>query len=238
MKKLSIILFLSFSLIGCSSIELEAVSSSKEQTQRILNLGLSYEDNLIEAKKIKDSHISSVVIGQLKEAENAKKQANLDDFNSIKYAQMVKISDDNLNYIGASVSESVKKGVLIEDIDIQEYLIKGQKDLKSGLISHTLRVKLKHISENRRSYSTANLCDKWQGCDGEKLEINPIYINASGCTAYTCEYVEVIEISLSDNFLRENIDSGFTIKLNSKSDKNKITVSSAYLKGYLQVVKF
>ena len=40
MKKLLIILFLSIGLIGCSSIELEAVSTSQDETNRILAMGL------------------------------------------------------------------------------------------------------------------------------------------------------------------------------------------------------
>ena len=72
MKKLLLILTLSATLFGCSSIELEAVSSSEEETQRILALGLSHEENLIEAKKLKSDHMISVVTMQLINAKMKK----------------------------------------------------------------------------------------------------------------------------------------------------------------------
>jgi len=42
---------------------------------------------------------------------------------------------------------------------------------------------------------------------------------------------------LTDNFLKESINKGFTIRLNAKRKSNKIKVSKAYLMGYLQVAK-
>ncbi|MBT4653572.1 MAG: hypothetical protein HOC15_03690, partial [Thiotrichales bacterium] len=68
MKKLSIILFLSIGLIGCSSIELEPISTSQEETNRILAMGLTHEENLAEAKKLKTAHMTSVVSLQLTNA--------------------------------------------------------------------------------------------------------------------------------------------------------------------------
>ena len=52
MKKYFLLTLVSFALYSCSSIELEAVSTSAEETQRILEMGLSHEDNLIEAKML------------------------------------------------------------------------------------------------------------------------------------------------------------------------------------------
>jgi len=51
MKKFILLITLSAGIFGCSSLELETVSTSAEETQRILAMGLSHEENLIEAKK-------------------------------------------------------------------------------------------------------------------------------------------------------------------------------------------
>ena len=70
-----ILLFSSFlGLFGCSSLELESISSSKEETQRILSLGLTHEENLIEASKLKTPHMVSVVSLQLTNARAQKLQ--------------------------------------------------------------------------------------------------------------------------------------------------------------------
>ena len=74
MKKLILILSLSIALFGCSSIELEAMSTSAEETQRILDMGLTHEENLLEAKKLKSSHLISVVTLQLNNAKDDKIQ--------------------------------------------------------------------------------------------------------------------------------------------------------------------
>ena len=61
MKNVLIAFSIIFILSSCSSVELEAVSSSEEETQRILAMGLSHEENLIEASKLDTPHIISVV---------------------------------------------------------------------------------------------------------------------------------------------------------------------------------
>ena len=48
MKNRLLILLFSLAVFGCSSLELEAVSTSTEETQRILSMGLSHEENLKE----------------------------------------------------------------------------------------------------------------------------------------------------------------------------------------------
>ena len=62
MKKILLILLLSFGLIGCSainvpsinlpSLELSTKSPSVIETEKILALGLSHDQNLVEARKI------------------------------------------------------------------------------------------------------------------------------------------------------------------------------------------
>jgi uncharacterized protein YcfL len=84
MKKILLVLLLSFGLIGCSSInvpsiklpslELSSISPSDIQTEKILALGLSHDQNLVEALKIADPSIASAVVKELNnrvlEAEN------------------------------------------------------------------------------------------------------------------------------------------------------------------------
>jgi hypothetical protein len=43
-----------------------------------------------------------------------------------------------------------------------------------------------------------------------------------------------VELDLSDSFLKENMEKGFSIDFNSKASiSNQITIPSSYLKGYL-----
>ena len=75
MKKILLILLLSFGLIGCSSIkvpsinlsllELSSSSPSELQTEKILALGLTHDQNLVEARKIADSNIAAAVVKKL-----------------------------------------------------------------------------------------------------------------------------------------------------------------------------
>ena len=138
MKKLLPILFFSISLFGCSSLELEAISSSEEETQRILALGLSHEENLLEASKLSSSHMVSVVTLQLNNAREEKIQNEIDFVESEKFAEMVSISEDNLNFMGPEIVNSIKKGVLQTDIDVQTHFLSGKKseDGKDLLINY------------------------------------------------------------------------------------------------------
>ena len=82
MKNLLLSFALIFTLLGCSSIDLSAVPSSEQETQRILALGLSHEENLIEARKLDTPHKVAVVTLQLKNARDEKIQANIDEVES------------------------------------------------------------------------------------------------------------------------------------------------------------
>jgi hypothetical protein len=42
---------------------------------------------------------------------------------------------------------------------------------------------------------------------------------------------------LSDDFLRNSADSGFTMRINSKRKTNKVKISKAYLMGYLKIAQ-
>jgi hypothetical protein len=242
MKKILLILLISFGLIGCSSLELEAVSSSAEETQKILALGLSHEENLVEVSKLKSTHMASVVTGQLIKARDEKIQDEIDFIESEKYAEMVKVTENGLSFIGPVTSESIKTGVLETDKDLQNYYLEGIKDSNSEVIEHILHVRIYYNSKNKRNYISANLCDKWGRCDNNKQQINVISVSLSNCTTSSCDFSEVLELNLGDQFLKDSINNGFTMRFNGKkkirfSLPSKIKVSSAYLKGYLKVAK-
>ena len=237
MKKILQILLLSIGLTGCASLVLEPVSSSQDETQKILALGLTHAENLIEASKLKDNHTISVVTGQLMIAEDDKNKAAIDAVNISKYEGSVKVSegDSEIKYEGFQMSEAIKIG-LLENSDYQDYFLKGVKDKKTDLIKHQLYLALKYTWKKRKNFSSASLCDKWQGCENEELlDITLISSSASNCSPSTCDYTEIMELNLSDDFLRNNMEDGFSVSFNSKKSKNEITIASDYLKGYLNV---
>ena len=237
MKKILQILLLSIGLTGCASLVLEPVSSSQDETQRILDLGLTHAENLIEAGKLKDNHTISVVTGQLMQAEDDKNKAVIDAVNISKYAESVKVLNDDsqIRFEGVQMSE-VKRVGMLDEYDYQDYFLKGLKNKNTGLIQHQLNLKLKYTWSQLKNYSSASFCDKWQGCENaEKLDITLISSSASSCTPDTCDYSEIMELNLSDDFLKNNMEDGFTVSFNSKKSTNEITIASDYLKGYLRI---
>jgi hypothetical protein len=236
MKNLLLIFSLSIVLAGCSSLELEAVSSSEEETQRILALGLSHEENLIEASKLDSAHMVSVVTLQLTNARDEKIQAEIDSAASEEFANFVNVIGDS-KFIGSKLTESKKTGVLETDIDLHNFHLEGVKDLENGIFEHKLVLAISHNSKKARNYSSANFCDEWNRCDNSAQDINVLSSNATNCTTAGCDFKEVIELNLSNDFLRNVADTGFTIRFNSKRKSNKIKVSKAYLMGYLKVAQ-
>ena len=115
--------------------------------------------------------------------------------------------------------------------------MKGFKNTNTGLIQHQLHLALKYTWKKPRNYSSASFCDKWEGCENtKKVDIILISSSASNCSPDACEYNEIVELALSDDFLKNNVGQGFSINFNSKKAVNKITIAPDYLKGYLQVV--
>ena len=239
MKKLLIILFLSISLIGCSSIELEAVSTSQDETNRILAMGLTHEENLAEAQKLDTAHMISVVSLQLTNAREEKIQAEIDFVESEKYAALVKVSENKSSFIGPELVQIIKRGVLETDIDTQTLYLKGVKN-NSGVLEHILSVKIEHKSSKQRTYKSANLCDTWGRCEGRLMEFNLISSSSSNCSTTSCNHISEIEFNLSDEFLRSNVDTvgylnGFTMRINRNRFSDKVNLPSDYLNGYLRV---
>ena len=239
MKKILITLFISFGLLGCSNIQLEAVSTSAEETQRILAMNLTHEENLVEASKIQSDHMASVVKLQLINAHDEKIQTEIDLIESAKYADLVIVSENKLNFIGPELVKTIKKGVLETDIDTQTLHLRGTKN-NTGKLEHTLVVKIEHLSYDKRTYSSASSCDAWGRCEGSQLEFNLISSNSTNCTTSACNHVDVMEFNFSDEFLRSKVDEagftdGLTMRINRKRFSNKVNVPSAYLTGYLNV---
>ncbi len=236
MKKLALLLSILIGLSACSSIELQAVTTSEEETQRILALGLSYEENLIEASKFSDPHMVKVVSLQLTNAKDEKIQYEIDLLESEKLANNVILSLSGTNFSGPIISKS-ESTVLNMNPDLLNYNLEGLKNLTSGIVNHKLQLSLIYNSNKKRNYISANLCDKWSRCDDNSIEINNISTNASNCSSSSCDYKEIVEVNLSDEFLRNYIKKGFTIRINSKKNSNKVIISRVYLMGYLQVAQ-
>ena len=237
MKFLFVIFSIVFILSGCSSLELEAVPSSEQETQRILALGLTHEENLVEAKKLGTPHMIAVVTLQLKNAREEKIQAEIDLVDSNKYADKVIILEEGVKFISPEISENVKNGVLDTDIDKVSYSIEGTKDINSNLMSHQLNLSLSYNSKNKRNYNSVKFCDKWNNCDELNRTINVISVNASNCKNNSCVYKEIISLDLTDSFLRDSIEKGFSMRLMSKKKTSSFKIPKAYLMGYMKVAK-
>jgi hypothetical protein len=234
MKKLILLLSIIISISACSSLDLQAHTSSEEETRRILALGLSYEENLIEANKISDPHMVTVVSLQLANARDEKIQSEIDLLDSKEFANGVIISANGTNFIGPKVSKSDSSIININP-DLLNYHIEGSKNLTTGAVIHKLIVSLRHNSESIRNYTSANLCDQWSRCDSNNLEFNNISETASNCSSSSCHFTEIIEINLNNKLLRDYVTKGFTVSVNSIKNSNKVKLSSAYLMGYLEV---
>ena len=241
MKKLFQILLLSLGLIGCSLIdkaELTSLTSPFDtQVNRIIALDLSHSESLKEASKLTDPGLAAAVVNELEARKLQAENAIIEAENVAKFAEKIKISDSNSKFMGPEISETKKRGLLLNS-DYLNYFLRGIKG-NDGLIQHQLHLSIKYDSQDKRNYYSASQCDKWRGCsdDVNEIDIALISSNASGCSGSVCSYTETMELKLSDGFLRSNMDTGFSMRFNSKNKTNKITISSVYLKGYLKVAK-
>jgi len=239
MKKIFQVLLLSLALIGCASVDLSVVRPSNIEADRILANGMTHSENLIEAAKITNSDLSAAVIKELINRIEESDNSLIEGEKVNEYAEKVIVINDNSNnqieFIGLEVSDR-KKGVLLVDSDYQNYFLNGLKTKNNNSIEHQLHLSLKYSSDNWRRYNSASFCSKWNDCEDEApADIILISSKASGCDIYGCEYNEVMGLSLSDDFLRNNMNTGFSVRFNSKNSTNKISLSPAYIKGYLAV---
>tara|TARA_B110000008_G_C16885344_1_gene530629 strand:- start:422 stop:1132 length:711 start_codon:yes stop_codon:yes gene_type:complete len=236
MKKIILLISVFFCLSSCSSLEIQGLTSSEEETQRILALGLSHEENLAEATKLNDPHMVTVVSLQLTNAYDDKIQAGFDAIDSEKISSNVIVSSNGLNFIGPEVSESITT-ILNVNPDLINYHIEGSKNQTSDIIDHKLNLSLAYNSDKKRNFISANLCDRWSRCDGDRLEIINMSVIASNCNGSSCDFKENVELNLTDDFLRDYINKGFTIRFNSKKNSTKVKISKSYLMGYLKVAQ-
>ena len=116
MKKFILLLSVLIGLSSCSSLELQALTSSEEETQRILALGLSYEENLIEASKLSDPHMVTVVSLQLANANDDKIQSEIDLIESESIASNVEVSANGLSFVGPNIIR-VTPRIIISSVD-------------------------------------------------------------------------------------------------------------------------
>ena len=232
MKKLLLLLLLSLGLIGCASINsLDSIefsaSPAEAETKKILALGLTHAENLSEASKLTDPTLVSEVVQELNTIND---DALIEAEKVAKYAEKVKVSDSNSKFIGSTISNSKMRGVL-SNYDFQDYFLQGS--INNGLIQHQLHLSIKYTSDKWRNYDSASFSDENQ------VDITLIKSKsfAIGCGSSSCDYTEVMELNLSDDFLRSNMEKGLSIVFNSKKVTNNITISSNYIKGYLKVAK-
>ena len=223
-------------LIGCSSIELEAVSSSQEETQRILSLGLSHEENLVEAKKLGSDHMIAVVTLQLVNARDDKIQYQKDLIESEKISEAVIVSADGLSFTGPEVLNTITDILNTSSVS-QNYFLEGLKNSNDGVIKHKIHIAYSYNAKKSRGYSAVNLCDEYGRCETLMQAIDVSSVDFSNCSNTKCDYTEFFELEISDKFLRDSLRTGIRMNLISKNNTDKLDLSVAYLMGYLKVVK-
>jgi len=240
MKKIILILFLSIGLIGCSAIDYSEFSMPKNpidtEFERILALDLSHDDSIKEANKNYDPNLVASVIKLLNNRKERSDAALLEAETVNEYAEKIQISDNNLKFVAPKILDT-KNRSMVGNPDSFEYFLLGVKDNNDGSIKHKVNFSITYKSDEKRNYSSASFCDKWNTCDDENLvEINLISSKASGCSSVNCDYNEVVELNLTDEFLRANMENNLSINFNSIASKsNKISLPSAYVKGYLKI---
>ena len=108
---------------------------------------MSHDQNLVEARKIANPNISLAVIKELNNRLNEAEINRVDLENISKYAEMVKVSDDNLNFIGPKLSDTNARNMFgkVEKLDYFFY-----SKLKSDKFSIGKNFYLKHLFRLKR----------------------------------------------------------------------------------------
>ena len=239
MKKILYLLIFSFGLVGCSSIDYaeltSSVSPTNYQIDRILALDLSHTDSINEANKLMDPELVAAVIKELEARKLKIENTIIESERVAEFSEKVKVSGDGSIFEALLISETRRRGIL-DDMDYQDYFLKGRVNT-NGDIQHQINLSLKYTASERRNYTSASICDRWQGCsEDNKIDIDIVLSDASNCTNSNCEYREIIELNLNNEFLKSKNNDGFSLGFNSKRFTNKITISPNYLKGYLMAI--
>jgi predicted RNA-binding protein with EMAP domain len=99
-----------------------------------------------------DPKLASSVIKELNnkilEAEN--NQVELENIS--KYAEMVKVSDDNLKFVGPKISD-IKSRNIIGKAENLDYFLRGLKNKNNGSIKRALNFSITYTSDERRNYT-------------------------------------------------------------------------------------
>jgi len=219
MKNFLQMLLLSIGLAGCSSIDyaelskISTVSPTNIQINRIHALNLSHAGSLIEANKLMDPILVSNVVKELEARKLKAENISIELVKVANFAEMVKVSDDNLKFMGPKISDTKKRNMIgkAENLD---YFLLGLKD-NNGSIQHKLNFSITYTSNERRNYASASFCDKWGGCENEnQMDVALISFKASSCSSFDCNYNEIVELDLSDSFLKENMEKGLSLDFN------------------------
>ena len=236
MKNFLLLFSLFFLLASCSSLEIESATSSEDEAQKILALGLSHEENLKLASKLDSPHLVKIVTLKLKNARDEEIQAAIDSEKSAEFAEKVSISNEGNSFSSLEISESLQTGILSTDADFLKYNFESKRDQENNLASHDLNLSLVYNSKQSRNYHSFSFCDQWNNC-AESSEIKVVSVNGSNCKNNNCDYKEVFQVQLTDEFLKNTINDGFSMRLISDSETNKIEIPKAYLMGYLKVAQ-
>ena len=151
MKNFLTILLVTLYLIGCSSMELEPVSSAEGEAQKILAMNLTHEENLIEAKKLETPRKVSVVTLLLTNARDKEIKSKADLIESEEFASLVIVSGDGSSFRGSDQSIVEKSGMLDYNSEFQSFYLEGLKDSSSDSVSHKLHLTVQHNSKTKRN---------------------------------------------------------------------------------------
>ena len=198
MKNFLQMLLLSIGLVGCSSIDyaeltmVSQVSPANMQIDRILALNLSHTDSLIEANKLMDPVLVSNVVRELEARKLKAENIAIAAVKVANFAEMVNISEGGFKFSGPKISY-IKTRNMIGKPENLDYFLLGFKDSKNESMQHKLNFSITYSSDEKRNYSSASYCDKWDGCDSENLmDVTLISLTASGCSSYECNYMEIM----------------------------------------------
>ena len=99
MKTFLLLFSFLFFLSSCSSLEIDPATSSEDEAQKILALGLSHEESLRMASKLDSPHLVKIVTLKLNNARDEKIQDAIDLEKSQEFSQQVKVSNEGKNFV-------------------------------------------------------------------------------------------------------------------------------------------
>lgn len=108
-----------------------------------------------------------------------------------------------------------------------EWLLRSWVE-EGAVPSHQLYVDIDYTGEGWRFYRTA------ETTEAQSVQLTDINSDVS-CSLNGCHYYETVGVNISHDFLLSRRDTGFTIRLSSKSGHSfVVTIPGNYTKGYIQ----